>query len=100
MFFLQEMHRMFGPNGSVAAFQDEMDRHASAYSDRDLHAHLRDSRVAFNTDDVTDTARMRLTGETDRLPVSPALLEAKYYQTVREMARAIQRRQAGKEAPP
>ncbi len=100
MFFLQEMHRMFGPNGSVAAFQDEMDRHASAYSDRDLQAHLRDSRVAFNTDDVTDTARMRLTGETDRLPVSPALLEAKYYQTVREMARAIQRRQEGKEAPP
>ena len=86
MFFLQEMYRMFGPNGSVAAFQDEMDRHGSIYSDRDLQAHLRDSRVAFNTDDVTNTARLRLTGETDRLPASPALLEAKYYQTAREMA--------------
>jgi ABC-type glycerol-3-phosphate transport system substrate-binding protein len=86
MFFLQESHRLFGPQGSVAAFQDEMDRRGGEYSDRDLQAHLRDSRVAFNTDDVTATARLRLSGETDRLPASPALLEAKYYQTAREMA--------------
>ncbi|MDB6094249.1 MAG: transporter substrate-binding protein [Verrucomicrobia bacterium] len=91
MFFLQEMHRMFGPNGSVEAFQKEMETRGPEYADRDLHAHLRDSRVAFNTDDVTATARLRATGEADRLPASPALLEGKYYQTRREMEAAAQR---------
>ncbi len=84
MFFLREMHLLFGPNGSVEAFQDALNHRGPEYSDRDLRAHLRDSRVAFNTDDVTATARLRL-GDTSRLPVSPALLEAKYYQTARVM---------------
>lgn len=86
-FFLQEMYRLFGPTGSVAAFQDEMARRGPEYAGRDLRAHLRDSRVAFNSDDVTATARRFGSGRSDRLPVSPALLEAKYYQTLREVAR-------------
>jgi ABC-type glycerol-3-phosphate transport system substrate-binding protein len=100
LFFMQEMHLLFGPHGSVAAFQDDMDRRGAEYSDRDLRAHLRDSRVAFNTDDVTDTARLRLSGETDRLPASPALLEAKYYQTAREMTRVGPPGRAGQETRP
>ncbi len=85
MFFLQEMHRLFGPAGSVAAFQDEFERRGHEYAERDLRAHLRDSRAAFNSDDVTATARGRVAGATDRLPATPALLEAKYYQTTRVM---------------
>ncbi|MDB6169327.1 MAG: ABC-type sugar transport system, periplasmic component [Verrucomicrobia bacterium] len=102
MFFLQEMHRLFGPNGSVAAFQDEMDRDLPAYSGRDLRAHLRDSRQAFIGDDVSTAARMESTGRTDRLPASPALLEARHYQTAREVAIAAGRPQPepGVEAHP
>ncbi len=86
MFFLGEMHRLFGPGGSVEAFQRELETAGPERAERDLRAHLRDSREAFNSDDVTAAARLRVAGESDRLPASPALLEAKYYQTARVLA--------------
>ncbi len=77
--FLNEMNLMFGPDGSVAAMQDAMERLLPVANDHDLRIFLRDARDAFNGADATFATRHRADPRDTRLLAPPALQEAEYY---------------------
>ncbi len=89
--FLTEMNQLFGPGGSVGAFQDALDRALPEAEGRDVRAYLRNSLNAFNDQDAGYAAGHQLGAPGRRLLAPAGLLEAHYYQIRGLLARASSR---------
>jgi ABC-type glycerol-3-phosphate transport system substrate-binding protein len=79
--FLREMHRLYGPTGSVESMQSALDEMLPRLARDELELHVRNSREAFKAEDIAATAAHFLGESGTRLLAPPVRLEEKNYHT-------------------
>lgn len=79
--FLREMHRLYGPTGSVESFQAALDSMLPPLARDEMELHTRNSREAFRAEDAATIAAHFLGSTEPRLLAPPVRLEEKFYQT-------------------